>query len=59
MHFDTGRADETIAFYRMNARQYAAYRNGEPTGFYVNLLDLQKIDEALAIIASGDLIPMS
>ena len=59
VHFDTGRADETIAFYRINARQYAAYRNGEPTGFYVNLLDLQKIDEALATIASGDLIPMS
>ncbi len=57
IHFDTGREDETIAFYKINARQYAAYRNGEPTGFYVNLLDLQDIDRALEIIAEGDLIP--
>ena len=27
----------------MNARQYAAYRNGKPTGFFVNLIDLQDI----------------
>ena len=57
IHFDTGRADETIAFYKINARQYAAYRNGQPTGFYVNLLNLQDIDRALEIIAEGDLIP--
>lgn len=57
IHFDTGRADETIAFYKMNARQYAAYRNGKPTGFFVNLIDLQDIDEAIDLILRGELIP--
>ncbi|MEA4823399.1 MAG: DUF4340 domain-containing protein [Clostridiaceae bacterium] len=57
IHFDTGRADETIAFYQINSRQYAAYRNGEPTGFYVNLIDLQAIDTAIQTIQAGDLIP--
>ena len=57
IHFDTGRSDETISFHKINARQYAAYRNGEPTGFFVNINDLEAIDEALDIIAKGDLIP--
>ena len=57
IHFDSDRADETIAFYRLNGRQYAAYRNGKPTGFYVNTVDLQEIDRALEIIKEGDLIP--
>ncbi len=57
IHFDTGRADETIEFYQINSRYYAAYRNGEPTGFYVNLIDLQAIDTAIEIIQEGDLIP--
>lgn len=57
IHFDTGRSDETISFHKINARNYAAYRNGEPTGFYVNILDLQAIDEGLELIAKNDLIP--
>lgn len=57
IHFDTGRSDETISFHKINARQYAAYRNGEQTGFFVNINDLEAIDEALTTIAKGDLIP--
>ena len=57
IHFDTGRSDETISFHKINARNYAAYRNGEPTGFYVNIIDLQAIDEGLELIAKNDLIP--
>jgi len=43
----------TMDFARLNERQYVAIRDGEDTGFYVNVKDLTTIADAIVQIESG------
>ncbi len=44
---------EQLAFYEINERQYSAVKNGEILPFYVNIRDLEILEEYIQIALSG------
>ncbi len=49
----------TMDFARLNGRQYAAIRDGEDTGFFVNVTDLTAIKDAVAKVLDGNELTMA